>query len=202
VVGRALHAVSVVQGTGFWFVYQSAAGQTSNRVSQPWSVPHWSAPTTQRTSSRSLAVTPQQPQEPRSRCFCAVPRLDLHPGDGGCSDGRGRLQQAAPTSSMASSPLSPDSPRTASPLPSEDAVRPHSPSPDDAVPARGAGAPPADEAGTQAPPKGKEKAAPGPLKLLDLPVDVLKEIIHQVRVGAGASRGCCAPPPPARVQPG
>jgi hypothetical protein len=29
-------------------------------------------------------------------------------------------------------------------------------------------------------PKGKEKAAKGPLKLLDLPMDILKEIIHQV----------------------
>jgi hypothetical protein len=29
-------------------------------------------------------------------------------------------------------------------------------------------------------PKGKEKAARGPLKLLDLPMDILKEIIHQV----------------------
>ncbi|KAF3053561.1 hypothetical protein E8E11_011767 [Didymella keratinophila] len=29
-------------------------------------------------------------------------------------------------------------------------------------------------------PKGKEKAARGPLKLLDLPVDILKEIIHQL----------------------
>jgi hypothetical protein len=121
---------------------------------------------------------------------------------------------------MASSPLSPGSPRTASPLPSEDAIRPHSPSLDDAhlmatqtgveavpptsgsghVPARSTGALPVDEAVNKAPPKGKEKAATGPLKLLDLPVDVLKEIIHQVRVGAGASRGCYAPS--ARVQPG
>lgn len=30
-------------------------------------------------------------------------------------------------------------------------------------------------------PKGKEKATKGPLRLLDLPVDILKEIIHQVR---------------------
>ena len=29
-------------------------------------------------------------------------------------------------------------------------------------------------------PKGKEKATKGPLRLLDLPVDILKEIIHQV----------------------
>jgi hypothetical protein len=28
--------------------------------------------------------------------------------------------------------------------------------------------------------KGKEKAAKGPLQLLDLPMDILKEIIHQV----------------------
>jgi hypothetical protein len=28
--------------------------------------------------------------------------------------------------------------------------------------------------------KGKEKARKGPLRLLDLPVDILKEIIHQV----------------------
>jgi hypothetical protein len=48
-----------------------------------------------------------------------------------------------------------------------------------AVPsAVGASAAPA--AGSHAP-KGKEKAARGPLKLLDLPVDILKEIIHQVR---------------------
>lgn len=37
----------------------------------------------------------------------------------------------------------------------------------------------ADEAVVQ-PLKGKERAAKGPLKLLDLPVDILKEIIHQV----------------------
>lgn len=30
--------------------------------------------------------------------------------------------------------------------------------------------------------KGKERAREGPLRLLDLPVDVLKEIIHQVSV--------------------
>jgi len=31
--------------------------------------------------------------------------------------------------------------------------------------------------------KGKEKAVKGPLRLLDLPVDVLKDIIHQVHLG-------------------
>jgi hypothetical protein len=124
------------------------------------------------------------------------------------------------TSSMASSPLpNPGSPRTATPLPSdEDAGRSLSPSPDTAhamatqtgadavpptgaaehVPARGAAAPPADEAVNKAPPKGKEKAATGPLRLLDLPVDVLKEIIHQVRVRARRRRGCYAPPPESR----
>jgi hypothetical protein len=123
---------------------------------------------------------------------------------------------------MASSPLStPGSPRTASPLLSEeDAVRSLSPSPDDAhtmatptgvdampptsssehVPARGAGAPPVDAAVNKAPPKGKEKAPTGPLRLLDLPVDVLKEIIHQVRVGARGTRSCYALS--ARVQQG
>lgn len=30
--------------------------------------------------------------------------------------------------------------------------------------------------------KGKEKARKGPLRLLDLPVDILKEIIHQVSI--------------------
>lgn len=40
----------------------------------------------------------------------------------------------------------------------------------------------ADDAAPPAmPPKGKEKATKGPLRLLDLPVDILKEIIHQVR---------------------
>ncbi len=44
-----------------------------------------------------------------------------------------------------------------------------------------AGASAAVEAVKQAP-KGKGKAVRGPLQLLDLPVDILKEIIHQVRV--------------------
>jgi hypothetical protein len=43
----------------------------------------------------------------------------------------------------------------------------------------------ADEAVDKAS-KGKEKAAKGPLKLLDLPVDVLKEIIHQVGTQSAA----------------
>ena len=41
-------------------------------------------------------------------------------------------------------------------------------------------------------PKGKEKAVKGPLRLLDLPVDILKEIIHQVRVQPRPVRCCCA----------
>jgi hypothetical protein len=68
------------------------------------------------------------------------------------------------------------------------------------APARGAAALPVDKAVNKAPPKGKEKAATGPLKLLDLPVDVLKEIIHQVRVGGCASRSGYALS--ARSQPG
>lgn len=97
---------------------------------------------------------------------------------------------------MADSPLStPGTPTTASPLPSDaDFARSFSPSQDDAqlmgsqpspedvwtsTPAPGAvGAPPlTDLAPAQ---KGKAKASKGPLKLLDLPVDILKEIIHQV----------------------
>lgn len=42
-----------------------------------------------------------------------------------------------------------------------------------------------DEASNKAS-KGKEKAAKGPLRLLDLPVDILREIIHQVRVDSKA----------------
>ena len=97
---------------------------------------------------------------------------------------------------MADSPLStPATPRTASPLPSDaDFVRSFSPSQDDAQLLGAQG--PADDVWMSAPapgagnaalsaepvpaPKGKEKAAKGPLKLLDLPVDILKEIIHQV----------------------
>lgn len=98
------------------------------------------------------------------------------------------------------SPLStPGTPRTSSPLASEDELTQSLPSsPDDGHPLathRGAdhawpshltvpnpnavGACPAESL-THAT-KGKEKAARGPLRLLDLPVDVLKEIIHQVR---------------------
>lgn len=97
------------------------------------------------------------------------------------------------------SPLSaPGSPRTSSPLTfDEDIAQSLSPSPDDApamaiqkqaedawpshlaVPnAVGASAAPAPVDHAL---KGKEKAARRPLQLLDLPVDILKEIIHQVR---------------------
>lgn len=111
---------------------------------------------------------------------------------------------------MASSPLStPGTPRTASPLPSEEEPgRSLSPSPDDAhlmatqseveavweasVPASAVTAPPTDEAGPKVL-KGKEKAAKGPLRLLELPVDILKEIIHQVRLGPYQPHGCYAP---------
>lgn len=98
------------------------------------------------------------------------------------------------------SPLSlPGTPRTSSPLTFEDDITQLlSSSPDDAhtvatlraaddgwpshlaVP-NAAGASAVAEAVKHAP-KGKEKAARGPLQLLDLPVDILKEIIHQVRV--------------------
>lgn len=94
----------------------------------------------------------------------------------------------------------PGSPRTASPLPlpsDKDHARPNSPSQDDA---HTMGAPASTDVARTSPPaqhevsaplpdqtvkvtvpKGKEKAAKGPLRLLDLPVDILKEIIHQVR---------------------
>ncbi|USP73194.1 hypothetical protein yc1106_00468 [Curvularia clavata] len=97
---------------------------------------------------------------------------------------------------MADSPLStPATPTTASPLPSDaDFARSFSPSQDDAqllgpqgpaddvwtstsAPGAGSAAQSADPVPA---PKGKEKAAKGPLKLLDLPVDILKEIIHQL----------------------
>lgn len=105
---------------------------------------------------------------------------------------------------MASPPYSaPGTPRTASPQLSEDDTTPaHSPSTDDAhamamhqgaeaVPKRSVaasevGASPAGDA-AHAAAKGKEKAARGPLRLLDLPVDVLKEIIHQVHMALGAA---------------
>jgi len=41
-------------------------------------------------------------------------------------------------------------------------------------------------------PKGKEKVAKGPLRLLDLPVDILKEIIHQVHMRPFAFHCCSA----------
>jgi hypothetical protein len=97
---------------------------------------------------------------------------------------------------MADSPLStPGTPRTMSPFPSEgDLARSRSPPQDDAhafgmhvQPEGGWTSAPAPST-VNAPasgeqvmvPKGKEKAAKGPLKLLDLPMDILKEIIHQV----------------------
>jgi hypothetical protein len=102
---------------------------------------------------------------------------------------------------MDSSPLSaPESFRTSASSPLDDNLnRPKSPLPDDAqttlsaedfdgdselvpdVPDEGMNKPaePARAPITKAP-KGKEKARKGPLRLLDLPVDVLKEIIHQV----------------------
>ncbi|KAJ4984505.1 F-box domain-containing protein [Stagonosporopsis vannaccii] len=96
------------------------------------------------------------------------------------------------------SPLStPGTPRTSSPLTfEEDTAQSLSSSPDDAhtiathrepddawpshlaVP-KAAGAATAAEAAKHAL-KGKEKATRGPLRLLDLPVDILKEIIHQL----------------------
>ncbi|KAF1843905.1 F-box domain-containing protein [Cucurbitaria berberidis CBS 394.84] len=106
---------------------------------------------------------------------------------------------------MASSPLSvPGTPRATTPLPSEEEIaRSTTPSPDDAhtmttqtetetvwrnhpaaasaVSALPSGEPvTATATATTAAAKGKEKAAKGPLKLLDLPVDILKEIIHQL----------------------
>jgi hypothetical protein len=109
---------------------------------------------------------------------------------------------------MADSPLStPGTPRTMSPLPSEgDLARSLSPSQDDAhafgmqgqlegvwtnIPATSTmNAPTSAEQVTA--PKGKEKAAKGPLKLLDLPMDILKEIIHQVSKKSGAPYFVCA----------
>lgn len=99
------------------------------------------------------------------------------------------------------SPLSaPGTPRTISPSPFDDnLVSTPSPSQDDARTATtqadadgdwesvsGAGATsassttPASREPATKPVKGKEKARKGPLRLLDLPVDILKEIIHQV----------------------
>lgn len=111
---------------------------------------------------------------------------------------------------MADSPLLPatPTPTPASPQPDDaDFARSFSPSLDDAQLLAAQG-PPDDvwahtpapaavsatpEPAPATPPKGKEKAAKGPLRLLDLPVDILKEIIHQVSVAAAAVRlahGC------------
>lgn len=103
---------------------------------------------------------------------------------------------------MASSPPSlPVTPRTASPSPFDDDLNPTSPAPsqDDAPaipnqpdadadadghwgPASSPGASPqlSHCEAVNKPPKGKERAKKTPLRLLDLPVDILKEIIHQV----------------------
>ncbi|KAH8727159.1 hypothetical protein GQ44DRAFT_678179 [Phaeosphaeriaceae sp. PMI808] len=91
---------------------------------------------------------------------------------------------------MASSPLSlsaPGSPRTTSPLPSEgdspDDVHPMATQHEAAVVINrtsvSATTAPADDP-INSLPKGKQKAVKGPLRLLDLPVDVLREIIHQL----------------------
>jgi hypothetical protein len=109
---------------------------------------------------------------------------------------------------MADSPLStPGTPRTMSPLPSEaDLARSFTPSQGDAHTFEMQGqlegvwtnapAPSAVNAPTSAEqvtaPKGKEKAAQGPLKLLDLPMDILKEIIHQVSKGTMMQHHLCA----------
>lgn len=109
-----------------------------------------------------------------------------------------------------SPPSSPGTPRTCSPLPSDEELPlPASPAlaptptptptpppssspdalsagpPDDEAPGsprhgRLDGAPRATRGTTSRPPKGKEKARESPLRLLDLPVDILKEIIHQL----------------------
>lgn len=101
--------------------------------------------------------------------------------------------------SMDSSPLSqPDTPRTTSPaLFDDDLNAPASPVHDDVQTFTTADDAPASlhaiseprvtlpqrdaprEMNTM-PLKGKERARKGPLRLLDLPVDILKEIIHQV----------------------
>jgi hypothetical protein len=99
------------------------------------------------------------------------------------------------------SPLSaPGTPRTASPSPfADDLTNTFSPSRDDAhtvsIQAQADGdwesvsgvgatsttsASPPAKASAVNHRKGKEKARKGPLRLLDLPVDILKEIIHQV----------------------
>lgn len=87
------------------------------------------------------------------------------------------------------SPLStPGGPRTSSPLTfDEDIAQSLSSSPDDAhahavAPQKALDGGWQSNAALDAAAKGKEKAARGPLQLLDLPVDILKEIIHQVRL--------------------
>jgi hypothetical protein len=99
------------------------------------------------------------------------------------------------------SPLSaPGTPRPASPSPfDDDLTGTSSPPPDDAhtiftqadadgdwesvsgvgVTGTTSASPPSKETAAKHL-KGKEKARKGPLRLLDLPVDILKEIIHQV----------------------
>ncbi|KAI8939597.1 hypothetical protein NX059_003361 [Plenodomus lindquistii] len=95
-----------------------------------------------------------------------------------------------------SPPSAPGTPTPASPLPAlhESTSRPLSPSLDDAhamatprdTDTLRPNAPAASDVGmprsgdTATGPKGKEKAAKGPLNLLDLPVDILKEIIQQL----------------------
>lgn len=105
---------------------------------------------------------------------------------------------------MASPLSSPGTPRTSSPLAFEDDVAQSLPSSPDAahslathrefdevwpspvaVPnAIGASTTVDGTQPLQHAPKGKGKAVRGPLRLLDLPVDVLKEIIHQVRLAS------------------
>jgi hypothetical protein len=107
---------------------------------------------------------------------------------------------------MASSPPSAGTPRTASPL--DDASHSLSTTPEDdahtmaiqneaegvmktGVAANVVSAPTTDDEVNNTC-KGKEKVSKGPLRLLDLPVDILKEIIHQVHMSFFASHGCYA----------
>lgn len=101
---------------------------------------------------------------------------------------------------MDTSPLStPGTPRTCSPSPfDDDPNSPPSPSQGDARTILTQSEADGDwDSATEATPepipcptrepatkpvKGKEKARKGPLRLLDLPVDILKEIIHQVGI--------------------
>jgi hypothetical protein len=164
----------------------------------------WAAPTTQQPLPQ-----PSQAKPGRRKCCCAVTRLAVSHGEGDCTR-PARISLC----SMASSPIIADTPRTLSPAPSEeDGSRPQSPAHDDVhvmaalseFEEAGFHAPaaaesverpcqppaPAVETANKAP-KGKEKAVKGPLRLLDLPVDILKEIIHQVRVQPRPVRCCCA----------